>query len=137
MSVDKHRELIRRFNEEVWGMGRVDLVDDLFSPDFLDHYTAPGGPPGRDGIKYDVERVRKAFPDLEINTEEIICEGDKAALRWSGRGTYRGGIPGITASGRPVVMSGTHFYRIRDGRIVERWVEFDRMGVLQQLGATQ
>ena len=135
MSLEHNRELVRTFNEEVWGKGRVELIDQLFAADFVDHYTAPGGPPGRDGIKYDVERIRAAFPDLEIKTEDIVCEGDKAALRWSGRGTYQGGFPGIPATGRPVTMSGMHFYRIREGRIVERWEEFDGTGVMRQLGA--
>ena len=65
MSIEENRGLIRRFNEEVWGKGRVDLIDEIFSADFVDHYTAPGGPPGRGGIRYDVERVRTMFPDLE------------------------------------------------------------------------
>jgi len=141
MSLDENRELVRRFNEEVWGKGRVDLVDELFAPDYVDHYTPPGlpageagGPTGRDGIRYDVERVRAAFPDLQITTDDIICEGDRAALRWSGRGIYRGGMPGITAHGAEVTMSGMHFYRILDGRIAERWEEFDRLGLMRQLG---
>ena len=134
MALDENRELVRRFNEEVWGQGRVELIDQLFAPDYVDHYTPPGGPPGRDGIRYDVERVRAAFPDLEITTDDIVCEGDRAALRWSGRGTYRGGIPGIDAVGTEVTMSGMHFYRIRDGRIAERWEEFDRLGLMRQLG---
>ncbi len=135
MSLDENRELVRRFNEEVWGKGRLDLIDELFSPDFVDHYQAPGGPPGRDGIKYDVQRVRAAFPDLEIRTEDILCEGDRAALRWSGQGTYQGGFPGISATGISVTMSGMHFYRIRECRIVERWDEFDGTSVMRQLGA--
>jgi predicted ester cyclase len=113
----------------------VELVDELFSPDFLDHYTARGGPPGRDGIRTDVERVRSLFPDLVIRTGDIICEGDRAALRWTGEGTYQGGIPGTAVVGTRVNMSGMHFYRIRDGQIVERWVEFDGAAVMRQPGA--
>jgi steroid delta-isomerase-like uncharacterized protein len=134
LSPDENRELVRRFNEEVWGQGRVDLVDELFSGDFVDHYESPAGS-GREGIKREVQRVRTAFPDLAIRTEEIVCEGDRAALRWSGEGTYAGGYPGVTAPGKRIRMSGMHFYRIRDGRIVERWVEFDGAAVMRQLGA--
>ncbi len=133
MALEQNRETVRAFNEDVWGKGQIELVDKLFAQDFLDHYQAPGGPPGREGIKYDVQRVRSAFPDLVVVTEDIVCEGDRAALRWSGRGTYQGGIPGVVATGRQVTMSGMHFYRLRDGQIIERWDEFDRATVMQQL----
>lgn len=135
MTLNENRELVRAFNEDVWGKGQVELVDQLFSPDFVDHYLAPGGPPGRDGIKYDVQRVRLSFPDLVIRTEDIICEGNRVALRWSGHGTYQGGIPGIDAKGQRITMSGMHFYRTSNGRIVERWDEFDGASVMQQLTA--
>ncbi len=134
MSLEQNREIIRRFNEDVWGKGRVELVEELFSADFVDHDRAPGGPPGRDGIKYDVERVRAAFPDLVIKTEDIICEGDRAALRWSGHGTQTGHLSGLPPTGKPVTMSGMHFYRIQNRQIVERWDEFDALGVMRQLG---
>ena len=131
---EENREIIRRFNEDVWGKGHVDLVDELFSPDFVDHYRAPGGPPGRDGIRYDVQRIRAAFPDLEIISEDIVCEEDRVALRWSGRGTHKQDLPGIPVTGRQITMSGMHFFRIGDSRIVERWVEFDGTAVMRQLG---
>ena len=133
MSLEENRELVRCFNEEVWGRGRLDLIQELFAPDFVDHYQAQGGPPGRDGIGYGVARIRDAFPDLTVVTEDIICEGDKAVLRWSGHGTYAGGFPGIDARGQRVTMSGMHLYRIADGKIAERWEEFDGAAVMRQL----
>ena len=134
-SLDQNRGTVRRFNEEVWGEGRVELVDELFSPDFMNHYEAPGTPPGREGVRQEVQRVRSMFPDLQIKTEEIICEGDRAALRWSGTGTHTGDAPGMPATGKPVTMSGMHFYRLREGKIAEMWAEFDGARVMRQLSA--
>jgi predicted ester cyclase len=92
--LNENREIIRRFNEEVWGEGRLELVDELCSADLVNHSSAPGGLGGRDGVRHEVQRVRALFPDLLIHTGDIICEGDRAALRWTGEGTYQGGTPG-------------------------------------------
>jgi predicted ester cyclase len=134
MSVEQNREIVRRWIDDVWTAGRLELIDELFSPDFEDHYTPPGGPPGREGIKYDVARIRAAFPDFVCTADDIICEGDRAALRWSGVDTNTGELSGRPAVGTRVTMSGTHFFCFRDGHIVERWAEFDAIGVMRQLG---
>ncbi len=136
MSVDQNRETVRRFNEKVWGKGRVELIEELFSPDFVNHYAAPAAPPGRKGIRHEVERVRSMFPDVAIKTEDIVCEGDRAALRWSGSGTHTGDVTGLPATGKPATMSGMHFYRFREGQIIELWAEFDGARVMRQLGIT-
>ena len=136
MTLAENKDIIRRYSDDLWGAGRLDLVEQLFAPDFVEHDPdpVPERPAGREGIKHDVLRIRKAFPDFAMNTDDIICEGDRVALHWSARGTQTGDLIGIPATGRQVTMSGMQFFRIREGRIVERWGVFDRIGVMRQLG---
>ena len=78
---------------------------------------------------------RGAFPNLKITIEEIIAEGDKVCARAITRGTHKGTLFGLPASGKSVAMTGLTMVTIRDGRLVESWVKNDVMGLMKQLGA--
>jgi predicted ester cyclase len=130
MSLDQNRDTIRLYCEELWNAGRIELVEELFASDFVEHNPdpIPGCPTGRDAIKHDVQRVHEGFPDFSM-TSEIICVDDRAGLYWSGRGTQ-------ASTGKHITMSGIQIFRLRDGQIVERWGVFDREGVMRQLGTS-
>ena len=78
--------------------------------------------------------LRTAFPDLRINVEDEIAEGDRAAFRWTMRGTNRGALMGVPATGKPMQISGSTIIRVAGGRIVESWTHADFLGMFQQLG---
>ena len=130
MSLDENREVVRLYSDELWGAGRIELLEQLFAPDFVDRHPDAilGRPSGREGIRHDVQRVRGMFPDFSMKTEEIICEDDRAGLFWSATASQ-------AATGKQITMSGMQIFRLRDGQIVERWSVFDRAGVMRQLGA--
>ena len=130
MSLDENREVVRLYSDELWGAGRIELLEQLFAPDFVDRHPDAilGRPSGREGIRHDVQRVRGMFPDFAMKTEEIICEDDRAGLFWSATGTQ-------VVTGKQITMSGMQIFRLREGQIVERWSVFDRAGVMRQLGA--
>ncbi len=90
---------------------------------------------GPAGFKPFHSAYRNAFPDVTINVDDMVAEGDKVAVRWSGAGTHLGdGQPGLAATGRPVQFQGMNIVRIEDGKLVEGWNLFDQLGMLQQLG---
>jgi SnoaL-like polyketide cyclase len=63
------------------------------------------------------------------------AEGDRVAVRWTGRGTHTGEpLMGVPASGAPVTARGVYLFRIVDGKIVEVWGNWDNLNVVQQLG---
>jgi predicted ester cyclase len=130
VTLESNREVVRSYCDELWGAGRLELVERLFSRDFVDNHpdAIPGRPAGRDGIKHDVERVRGMFPDFSMIADAIICEDDRAGLHWSATGTQ-------TATNKQIMMSGLQIFRLSDGQIVERWAVFDRAGVMRQLAA--
>ena len=76
----------------------------------------------------------QAFPDLTLTVEDIIAEGDKVVVRFIGRGTHKGDLGGIPATGAKTEAGAIEIFHIVDGKIVEVWEISDRLGILQQLG---
>lgn len=126
--------LVRRWTEVLWN-GQLELIDDVFAPQVVDHNPLPGQAPGRDGQRQVVQLFRSAFPDLTVTAHDIITSGPAAAVRWSATGTHRGEVLGVAPTGRHVTLRGIDIVRIDEGRISERWGEFDGLGLLAQLGA--
>ena len=78
-----------------------------------------------------------AFPDLRITVEDQIVAGDKVATRWTSEGTNSGPFGSMPATGRRIQISGLILDRVVDGKVVERWEQWDQMAMLQQLGLAQ
>ena len=125
----------RRFGEEVWGEGDLQAADDVLAEDFIEHNPVPGQAPGREGHKQVLQLWRTAFRDLTLTVDDVFAVGDRAALRWTARGTHAADLMGMPATGREVTLTGIDILRIVDGKIVERWGEFNGIEMLQQLGA--
>lgn len=135
MSADS-KALSRRLLEEAFNAGNLQVVDELVAPEFVSHDAAMPEPVvGIEAAKASIAGYRDAFPDLHLMIEEMIAEGELVATRWSARGTHRGDLMGITATGKQATVTGITIDRIRDGRFVESWTNWDTLGLLQQLGA--
>jgi steroid delta-isomerase-like uncharacterized protein len=135
MSIEQNKAIYRRYIQEVFNEGRLEKLDELLSPDYVYHDAPLGTPPGAEGIKQVVTMFHTGFPDLNITIEDQIAEGDKVLSRATTRGTHKGTIFGIPATGNAVTMSGMTLVSIVDGRIVESWVANDVMGLMRQLHA--
>jgi len=134
MSVEKNKALIRRFDEEFRNRGDLAVADELLAPDCVLHAGLGGDIHGPEGAKQDIVMVRSAFPDLHMTIDDMVAEGDKVASRWTLRGTHRGEFTGITPTGKQVTLWGISIDRIVGGKIVETWIRYDTLGLMQQLG---
>ncbi len=128
----------RRILVDVWGEGKLAVIDELVSPDYVDR--APRGPEpsrvkGPEGLKEAVLSFRAAFPDLTYHVDFQLAEGDLVATRFTATGTQTGLFQGIPPTGRRIRYSGIDINRIANGMIVEAWVSYDALGLLEQLGA--
>jgi steroid delta-isomerase-like uncharacterized protein len=132
---ESNKQLSRRVNDEVWNEGKINLIDELVSADFVNHSAPPGLPADREGFKQFVGMYRAAFPDVQITIEDILAEGDRVMTRWSATGTHKGKLLGIPPTNKKVTVTGMSENRISGGKIVEQWNEFDDLGMLQQIGA--
>ena len=119
---------------EVWSKGRVELIPEIYTPDFVGHF--PGGAVrGQNGIRERVLTHRAAFPDWNETIVDSICEGDKVATRFVSRGTNLGPFLGSPATGNSVEISEVAIYRLSGGKIAEQWVYPDMLAMEQQLSA--
>lgn len=135
MTTDRNKAVYRRFIQEVFNEGRLEVLDGVLSPSYVFRDAPPGTPTGAEGIRQVVAMFRAAFPDLTITIDEQAAEGDLVCSRTTTRGTRRGAIFGLPPTGNAVTMTGLTMVRVVDGRLVESWVKNDVMGLMSQLGA--
>jgi steroid delta-isomerase-like uncharacterized protein len=134
----ENKALIRRWFEEVWNKGREEAIDELFADEGVAHGLADekgGALRGPVGFKPFFRKFRESFPNIEVIVEDTIAEGDKVVARCTVRGTNTGDALGFAATQRPMEISGIAIVRIKDGKIVEAWNNFDFLTMFQQLGA--
>jgi predicted ester cyclase len=135
MTPEQNKTIVRRIPEEVFNQGNLDVADELFAPDYIEHAEFPPGlPSSLPGFKQFVTLVRTAFPDFRYTIEDEIAEGDKVVARLTASGTQKGEFLGIPATGKQATWTEIHICRMADGQLVEHWVEVDNLGMLQQLG---
>ena len=136
MSEEENKAVVRRFNEamkQFWRTGDTGLFDDVLAPNYVQHW--PGFPSNREGYLRMLQMFRAAFPDLEKSTEDMLADGDRVVDRVTVRGTDRGEFMGLPPTGKLMTITEMHIARLAGGKIVERWGEWDQLGLLRQLGA--
>jgi len=136
VSTEDNKAIYRRFIEEGFNKGNLNVLDEVLSPDYVYHDAPPGTPTGREGVKQVVSTYRGAFPDLKITIEDQAAEGDKVSSRTTMRGTHQGTLTGISPTRKHVEVPGLTMVRIKGGKIAESWVENDVVSLYQQLGAS-
>ena len=127
----------RRLVEEAQGQGRLDAVDEILAPDFVDHTPVPGVPATREGVKQIFAMIRGGLPDHDAKIEHMVAEGDLVATYKSFGGTHDGELFGVPPTGRRVTIRVMDFVRYRDGQLVEHWNIVDVVGLMAQLGVGQ
>jgi steroid delta-isomerase-like uncharacterized protein len=134
MPAQENKEIVRRVIEEVWNKGDLDVFDEVFAPNLVNH--DPFNSEVRTAEDYIgfISTGVAAFPDLHYTVEDVIAEGDKVAFRFVFSGTHKGEMGGIPATGKQVTMTGMTICRCEGGKIVELWANWDGLGYLQQLG---
>ncbi len=133
MSAEENKALLRRYIEEVWNQGKLDVIDEILAADYILHFPA-GDIRGPEGYKQFVIMYRTAFPDIQFTVDDQIAEGDKVVTRFTITGTHKGEFMGIPPTGVQVTVTGIVFDRNAGGKILEGWANNDALGMLQQLG---
>lgn len=135
MSAD-NKAASRRILEEGFGKGQTAVVDELVAPNWVNHFAdnPPGLPEGSQGLKQLMSMYHSAFPDLHIQIDDQIGEGDQVVTRWTATGTNTGSLGPMPASGKQAVVTGITVDRYAGGKQVEGWGIFDQLGMMAQLG---
>lgn len=119
---------------EIWNLGKVELIDQLYAPEYVDRTPQAGFAPTLDGLKKAVTALKAGFPDLRYTLDDSIYAGDKLVHRVTASGTMTGEFNGMPATGKSATWTEIHIGRVVDGRIVEHWGVVDQLSMLVQLG---
>lgn len=131
-AAEESKEMLRRVVE---GMNKHDqgAFEELIAPNYVNHGFL-GLPPGPEGFKRAIAMFLDAFPDLHVEIEDVIAEGDKICSRGILQGTHKGMFMNVAPTGREVRVSYIDIWRAENSKFIENWVQIDMMGLLQQLG---
>lgn len=133
MSEQENAALIRRTWEEV-GRQNLGIFDEVYAS--AAQYHGPDGDlEGPAALKEMVGGYFAAFPDMQVTVEDVMASGDQVLSRVTLRGTHQGELAGVEATGKEIELAIMSFVRIEGGQIVEEWESFDRLGLMQQIGA--
>lgn len=137
MSPEANEAIVRRY-WEAWNTGDVSILDEVISADYVFTDTAGRVLHGSETPKRSMVRWYRGFPNTHFTVDELFTTGDRVTVRWTGRATHQGEIDIIqqmpAPAGQAVTWFGVDIYRIAQGKIVEMWRVWDRLGLLQQLG---
>lgn len=130
---ETRRSRIQEAWTAAWDRGEVDAFDGLLA-DSYQRINGTGSSQGRAEFKASITATRSAFPDLLTVVDEVVVEGDRAAIRWHSTGSHEHSFLGVPATKREVAVSGATFARFEDDRIVEEHVTWDPRALLTALG---
>lgn len=134
----ENKDHARRFNEEVWGEFNVEAIDELVAEDYVGHNPAlPEPVRGADGVREVAEMLHAAFPDCEVELEEVVADGDWLAQRVTLTATHEGEFMGIDPTGKRIEATGMNITRFEGGKWAEGYELWDAFGLFQQLGVVE
>lgn len=137
MTAADNSSLMKRWYHEVWREGKNETIHELLAPNASLHgQIAPDVEVrGPEGFIAFAENIRKTFPDTEVVVEDIFAVDDKVVARWVAIGTHTGDGLGVPATGKRIRVTGITIARFVSGKIVEGWDNWDRLGMMEQIGA--
>lgn len=135
MNEQEEKAVVRRYIEDVWNDGDLDAIEELFADAWTVHSSSHEHVEDIGDLERHVRTARSAFPDLEMDVEFEIAEDDMVATAITISGTHEGDLMGIEPSGEAVEVSGMMGNRFENDTIVESWIDWDVLTLLQQIGA--
>jgi predicted ester cyclase len=130
------KHVARRIMEEVYGEGRLEVLDELCHPDYVSHDPLSGDADVA-GVKASVRLLRACFPNLQASIVALYAEGDTVIAWWRMTGNLERELLGVKPHGQRVTLEGLTVYQFEDGKLVEDMSQWDTFGYLRQLGVVQ
>jgi steroid delta-isomerase-like uncharacterized protein len=133
-TTEQNKNTVRDFIDGLFTRGDLGAVDNYLAEDFINHDPPFGVSADREGMRAAGAMMRAGFPDWRSEPHQYVAEADIVVERFTASGTQQGEVMGVAPTGRTVSLPGINIFRLRDGRIVERWGRLDELGMLRQLG---
>ena len=139
MNEEQNKIIVKRFIDEMWNQGKLQLADELFAADCVTHQlrtgeSTAGTPRSAESVKREATAWLTGFPDLEFVLEQVIAAGDRVVSQCTMRGTHTGVWMGVPPAGTKVSVPIITIHRIAGAKIAEDWVLVGSLMLFQQLG---
>lgn len=135
MRTQQNEEIIKRYFEEAWNQGKLEVLDEIIAQNYVNHNPGMPNPlPGPKGLKPIIAGLRKAFPDLHFTIKNMVVTENQVAIHSIMSGTHEGDLFGLPATGKKVHVNQLQIERIENGKIVKHWHQSDDLGMMRQLG---
>ena len=131
---EQNKATMRRIYDEVVNTRNFDLIDEIMAENFVEHEAFPGLANDRSGVRAFFEMMTSAFPDLRIDAQDVIAEGDKVAARIVMSGTHKGDFMGAAPTGKEFTIQGIDIVHFAGGKAVAHWGVTDQVAMAEQLG---
>ena len=132
---ERNKAVVRRFYEEVMNKGNLDVLDEVMEEDFDDHGEALfGSPHGRAMLRGGIQMAHTMVSDMSVKLEDMVASGDMVGVRGSMSCRATGNFMGLEPSGNELAWKGIAMFRLKDGKITQRWFNSDSLSIMTQLG---
>lgn len=134
---EDNERIVRRIYEDALNAGKLELLDQWIG----DAYQAAPGTPGAQGLHgpaafaAPLRALRQAFPDIHYEVLDLLGEKDRVAIRWRWTGTHEGQFASYAPTHHKVSNDGMAIFQIQRGKVAAAWLQTDRLGFLQEVGA--
>ena len=135
MSTEQNKGVARRLVDEVWQNRSEAAIDELLADDFVFAYPSPGASSDRESYKRAILEPATSFPDVQFTMEDMVAEGDKVAVHWTGTATHKREFFGFAPTGKRVTLGGISIIQIVGGRIIREVGDINTLDLLRQIGA--
>lgn len=134
MSPETNKAIVRRMFEQVWNERRVDLIEEFYTEDVVQHIVGISSKSGLESLRETASMILDAYPNLKHAIDDEIADGDKVVNRWTMTNTPPGELNGIPAAGVQVIQSGVTIFHLSNARVDEFWLLTDNPKLMQKLG---
>ena len=133
MSLEQNKTVARRFFE-AYAANDQRTLKEVVAPDLVANLPGSPRPLSREAMLNGIRTFHDAFSDGEFTVDDVFAEGDRVATRTTMRAVHTGAYQGHPPTGKQIEISALSIERIEDGQIVERWLKYDLMELMRQLG---
>ena len=131
--MNANKELARQFYAQIISQGDLSAIERLVHPEFVEHNTLPGAASGHAGLRQFVIGFHTSFGAVNYVINDLIAEDDRVAVRGVVHALHHGVFRNVAATHRQIRWDTIHMLRLRDGLIIERWVQVDMVGLMAQI----
>ena len=130
---EQNKEIVLRQIEGL-NRGSTDVLQEVYAPNLAFYYPSRSAPRSKEEAIELLKIYLRAFPDFNWDIQDMIAKGDEVIVRSIITGTHKEDLLGIPAAGTKVGMGQIIICRLKDGKIIEEWAEYEMLNMMEQLG---